>query len=73
MANTIDTWFSLREHEDVVGIKEMLNGMRFVTQLGTQDKQQFHLVFVKIGTNVRDWVVENTLMNHRGGRCGVHG
>ena len=56
-----------------MGIMEMLNGMRFVTQLGTQDKQQFHLVFVKIGTNVRDWVVENTLMNHRRGRCGVHG
>ena len=43
-----------RDHEDVVVIMEMLNGMGFHAQLRTPDKQQFHLVLVEIDTNVQD-------------------
>ena len=46
-----------REHEDVVVIVELLNGTGFIAQSQTSDKQQFHLVLVKIGTNVQDWLV----------------
>ena len=53
--------FTAREHEDVVVIVELLNGMGFKTQSRTPDKQQFHLVLGKIDTNVRDWLAGNTL------------
>ena len=53
--------FTMREHEDVVVIVELLNGTGFNAQSRTPDKQQFHLVLVEIDTNVRDWLAENSL------------
>ena len=37
--------------------KEMQDGIRFVAQRRTPDRQQFHLALVEIGTDVQDWLV----------------
>ena len=41
----------------------MLNGTVFIAQPRTPGKQQFHRVLVETGTNVQDWLAEDTLIN----------